>query len=134
MKGLDTNILIRYLVQDDPKQCAAVNRAFEKARYDGETFVISPIVLCEIVWVLEAAYSCTRSEIVHALERVLRTAQFEVLDKDTVWSAWSDYRDGKGDFSDFYLGRQHHVAGAELTLTFDKALKSSKYFCVLQGS
>jgi len=65
------------------------------------------------------------------LERVLLTLQFDVLEKDTVWGAWRDYRDGKADFSDYYLGRRHHQAGADITLSFDKALKNSDYFRVL---
>ena len=131
MKGLDTNVLIRYLVQDDPAQCAVVSRELETASRTSEHFVISPIVLCELVWVLETAYECTKDEVVNTLERVLRTAQFDVLEKDIAWGAWSDYRNGKADFSDYYLGRRHHQAGADVTLSFDKALKTSDFFQVL---
>ena len=131
MIGLDTNVLIRYLVQDDPAQCAVVAHELEQASRNGEEFLLSPIVLCELVWVLETAYECTKTEVVDTLERVLLTLQFDVLEKDTVWGAWRDYRDGKADFSDYYLGRRHHQAGADITLSFDKALKNSDYFRVL---
>jgi predicted nucleic-acid-binding protein len=131
MMGLDTNVLVRYLVQDDEAQCKIVNRELERAVLDGERFVISPIVLCELVWVLETAYSCSKNEVIDILEKVLRTAQFEILEKDAVWGAWDDYRDAKGDFSDYYVGRRHCQAGVDVTLTFDKALKKSAQFRVL---
>lgn len=133
MTGLDTNLLVRYLVQDDPAQFAAVAQEIDRAAQQGERFVIAPIVLCELVWVLESAYACKRAEVTGVLEQILRTAQFEVLEKDMVWGAWEDYRTGKGDFSDYYLGRRHRQAGAEMTLTFDKALSHSPLFKLVMG-
>lgn len=133
MKGLDTNVLVRYLVQDDPKQFAVAKRELESAVQTGERFFISPIVLCELVWVLETAYGCSKGEVVDTLERVLRTAQFDVLEKAVVWGAWEEYKNGKGDFSDYYLGRSHRQSGADITLTFDKALSTSAFFQVLKG-
>lgn len=134
MKGLDTNVLVRYLVQDDPKQFAAAQRELESAAQIGGRFVISPIVLCELVWVLETAYGCSKAEVVDTLERVLRTAQFDVLEKEVAWGAWEDYKSKKGDFSDYYLGKRHRQSGADTTLTFDKALSSSPFFEVLKVS
>ena len=134
MKGLDTNVLVRYLVQDDPKQSATARRELESAAQNGERFILSPIVLCELVWVLESAYDCSKNEVVKTLEQVLRTAQFEVLEKDAVWGAWEEYRKKKGDFSDYYIGRRHRLSGADTTLTFDKALSNAPCFEVLKGS
>ena len=131
MRGLDTNVLVRYLTQDDPIQSATATREIESALNRAESWIISPIVLCELVWVLESAYDCTRGEIAIALERIFRTAQFDILEKDTVWGAWTDYQDGKGDFADYYLGRRHRQEGAETTVTFDKALTASSLFHVL---
>ncbi|NCC49634.1 MAG: PIN domain-containing protein [Spartobacteria bacterium] len=73
VKGLDTNILVRYLVQDHPKQFAAARRELESSAQSGERFVISPFVLCELVWVLETAYDCSKEDVVDTLEQVLRT-------------------------------------------------------------
>ena len=128
MTGLDTNVLVRYLVQDDPAQSAEATRRIEAGADGSESFAIAPIVLCELVWVLETAYGCPRADIAATLENILRTAQFEVLAKDLVWRAWSDYKTGKGDFSDYYLGAKHRQAGAGKTLTFDKALRTSQLF------
>jgi predicted nucleic-acid-binding protein len=133
MTGLDTNVLARYLTQDHPSQSAAAAREIEQAARGGANLVISPIVLCELVWVLESAYDYSRSEVAGALDRILRTAQFEVLEKDLLCPALEDYRRGPGDFADYYLGRRHHHAGAGHTLTFDRHLKSCRYFRVLKA-
>jgi predicted nucleic-acid-binding protein len=131
--GLDTNILVRYLTQDHPSQSAAAAREIEQAARSGTKLMISPVVLCELVWVLESAYGHSRSEVAGTLDRILRTAQFEVLEKDLLWPAVEEYRRGPGDFADYYLGRRHHQAGAEHTLTFDQHLKSSSCFHVLKA-
>ena len=133
MIGLDTNVLVRYLTADHPAQSGAAAREIEQAARGGAKQVISPIVLCELVWVLESAYGNARSEVAGALERILRTAQFEVLEKDLVWPAAEEYRRGPGDFADYYLGRRHRQAGAERTLTFDQHLKNCGYFRVLNS-
>ena len=116
MTGLDTNVLVRYLAQDHPAQSAAAAREIEQAARNGEKLVISPIVLCELVWVLESAYGHSRSEVAGALDRILRTAQFDLLEKDLLWPALEEYRRGPGDFADYYLGRKHGQAGAKKTL------------------
>lgn len=133
MTGLDTNVLARYLTQDHPAQSAAAAREIEGAARSGRKLAISPIVLCELVWVLESAYGRTRGQVAGALDRILRTAQFEVLEKDLLWPALEEYRRGPGDFADYYLGRRHRQAGAERTLTFDRHLSGSRYFQVLKA-
>ncbi|MEI6786847.1 MAG: type II toxin-antitoxin system VapC family toxin [bacterium] len=131
MTGLDTNVLVRYLTHDDPCQAVKASKIVEEALSKGEKLLIHPVVLCELVWVLESAYDYDRSEVAVTLDRILRTAQFTILDKEIVWSAWGDYRSGKGDFSDYLIGRANGRFGAEHTVTFDKALKGSRLFRVL---
>mgnify|MGYP001343427563 CR=1 FL=1 len=131
MKALDTNVLVRYLTGDDPAQAAAAAREIADAGKKGEMLVVQPLVLCELVWVLESAYDVGKKEIVDVLERILRTAQFEIPEKDIVWRSLSDYRGGKGDFSDHLLGRQNESAGASFTVTFDRAMRGNPRFRVL---
>jgi len=131
IKGLDTNVLVRYLTQDDEGQAEAAAKTIEGAAAKGEKMLIQPIILCELVWVLESAYEFPKTDLLRALEGVLRIAQFEIAEKDTVWQALSDYRQGKGDFSDYYLGRANEKAGAAITLTFDKTLRGLPRFQVL---
>lgn len=131
IKGLDTNVLVRYLTQDDEGQAEVAAKTIEGAAAKGEEMLIQPIILCELVWVLESAYDFPKTDLLRALEGILRIAQFEIAEKDTVWQALSDYRQGKGDFSDYYLGRANEKAGAANTLTFDKTLKGLPRFQVL---
>jgi len=131
IKGLDTNVLVRYLTQDDKGQAEVASKTIEGAAAKGEKMLIHPIILCELVWVLESAYDFPKTEIMKALEGILRIAQFEIVEKDTVRQALSDFRQGKADFSDYYLGRANEKAGAGITLTFDKTLKGLPRFQVL---
>ena len=131
MKGLDTNVLLRYLTLDDKEQAALAAREIDAAAAAGERMLIQPLVLCEMVWVLESAYRFGKHEILTILERILMTAQFEIAQKDIVWAALGDYRHGKADFSDYYVGRANEKHGAPLTLTFDKALKGEPRFRLL---
>ena len=133
MTGLDTNVLVRTLVTDTPRQSAAAKRAILEAARSGEKLAIQPVTLCELVWVLESCYRRPRAEITLALEAILRTAQFEIIDKDTVTLAVGDYAKGKGDFADYYIGRANERAGADVTLTFDKSLKSDPRFRLLKA-
>ena len=131
MKGLDTNVLIRYIVRDDERQAAAADREIYACAAANEKMVLQPIVLCELIWVLETAYGYTKLEIIPVLERILRTSQFEIVQRDAAWRALAEYGKNRGDFSDYLLGECNSAAGAAETLTFDKALKGSSRFRVL---
>ena len=131
MKALDTNVLVRYFTQDESKQAAMAAAEIEGTAEKDEKMLIQPLVLCELVWVLETAYGSSKAELLGVLDQIVRTRQFEVADKDTVWHALADFRHGKADFSDYYLGRANERDGASQTLTFDKALKGSPRFRVL---
>ena len=130
MQGLDTNVLVRYLTQDDPEQSALAAAAIEQP---DAVFLIQPIVLCELVWVLDSAYRFSKLEILTALEQILRTAQFEVARKDTVWKSVAGFRRDKGDFADYFIGEANLSDGAVSTLTFDKALRSATGFRLLEA-
>lgn len=131
MIGLDTNILVKYLTQDDPGQSKKANTEIEKGLSAGHMFYIADIVICELVWVLETAYGCDRREIVPVLENILRTKQFRFEDKDLLWQSLADYRNKKGDFADHLIGRAGHKAGCSETLTFDAGLRDNPVFRVL---
>jgi len=131
MKGLDTNVLVRYLTQDDKEQAAIATREIQEAAANGEKLFIQPLVLCELAWVLETAYGFAKPDILKALEAIMRTAQFEIGEKNIVWQALGDFQHGKGDFSDYYLGRAYEKEGSGITLTFDKLLKGNPRFQVL---
>ena len=68
MKGLDTNVLVRYLVQDDPEQGEIAASYIREIKASGETCFINNIVLCELAWVLRSAYKLSRDEIISTLD------------------------------------------------------------------
>jgi predicted nucleic-acid-binding protein len=125
--GLDTNVLLRYLLEDDTAQAARARRELER----DERFLVDPIVLCELVWVLESGYGFSRSDIAAALERIAATAQFEIEDADLVLGALDDFRRSAADFSDCLIGRRNRNAGASETVTFDRSLKGLAGFRLL---
>jgi predicted nucleic-acid-binding protein len=131
MIGLDTNVLVRYLVQDDPVQSRRAERAIAAAAGAGERLFLGIIVLCELVWVLETAYGYAQGEIQGALEQILLTDQFEIEESDDVWLALGDYRTSGADFADALIGRRNLGAGCARTLTFDRSLKPLETFQVL---
>jgi predicted nucleic-acid-binding protein len=131
MIGLDTNILVRYLTQDDPGQSNKAAKEIEKGLAAGEKFFIADIVMCELVWVLESAYGYAPQEIAPVLENILRVKQFQFENKDLLWKSLADYRSKKGDFADHIIGHVGHIAGCRETLTFDTGLKNNPLFRVL---
>ena len=131
MTGLDTNVLIRYLVQDDARQARIASRAIDARARGSEAFFIVHVVMCEVVWVLESAYGYDRHAVGSVLERILRTRQFTFESKDFLWQAFADYKHGKGDFADYLIGHTSRAAGCDLILTFDRALAGESPFELL---
>jgi predicted nucleic-acid-binding protein len=129
--GLDTNVLVRYLTQDDPAQSRKAAQVIESTAAVNGGLFLSNVVLCEAVWVLEDVYGHTPTDVAEILERILRTGQFAFEERAVLWQALDDYQQGKGDFSDYLLGRVAQRAGCSHTLTFDRALKSHRLFKVL---
>lgn len=120
MKGLDTNVLLRYFVADDSSQAVRAAR-FIKNNCTRETpGFINRIVLCELVWVLESAYGYARAEIVRLLEMMLRTAEFTVEDQAAAWAASRHFAAGRCDFADALLALTNERAGCGSTVTFDR--------------
>ncbi len=129
MIGLDTNILVRYLVDDDPEQAAAAAKLIEKRCTEDDPGFVNRIVLCELVWVLESAYGYARATIAATIESLLRTAELEIDAVEAVWPALTTYRTGSADFSDALIGRLNRDAGCGATATFDKgAAKLDDFF------
>lgn len=131
MIGLDTNILARYLTQDDPVQARLVNALMERLVANGERAFIGHVVLCELAWVLAGPYRFDKKTIVSALDRIVSTAQFELDAKDAVALALDEFRAGRADFADYLIGRGQQEAGCGVTVTFDRKLVGCDAFELL---
>ena len=129
MRGLDTNVLVRFLTADEPEQAEAALRLVEIADSTGERLHISTIVLAELVWVLRGGrYARTREEVADALGALLDATVFEIQDRDLVRRAVTVFCAGPADFSDYLIGEHDRRAGCTSTLTFDRRLTGSTGF------
>ncbi len=128
MRGLDTDVLVRYFVRDEPQQAEKASAYIKDAISKGESIFINSIVLCELIWVLESSYGFSKKEITTVLEKILVTKQFELEQKDIMRQGVNDYAQGKGDLADYLIGRINHEYGCTGTATFDRALKGDSHF------
>lgn len=119
MIGLDTNVLVRYVAQDDPKQSPKATILIESLTVD-EPGYVNIVSVVELVWVLSGCYGSTKTEICEVLEVLLRTKEILVDRADIVWKAVRLYKDGKAGFADCLIERSAHDAGCSHTATFDR--------------
>jgi predicted nucleic-acid-binding protein len=125
MIGLDTNVLVRYIMQDDAKQAPKATRLIEWLSPEAPGFV-SQVSVVELVWVLSACYDLSREQIGQALEILLRAKQLVVDQAEQVIRALRAYSTGSADFADCLIERSAAAAGCSHTMTFDvKASKSA---------
>lgn len=120
MIGLDTNVLVRYIMQDDKTQSALATRLLEQLTRETPGFV--PLVaIVELAWVLSGSYGLDRRQIAAALEALLRTKELVVERAETVWRALRIFASSNADFADTLIERAAAAAGCERTMTFDRA-------------
>lgn len=121
MIGLDTNILVRYLVQDDPFQARLANQLIEQVVALGKKIWICQITLCETVWVLKKCYDISKEKIRHILLELLLTPQIKIENEEALWLALKDFEAISGvGIADCLIGRLNAQHGCEVTYTFDK--------------
>jgi predicted nucleic-acid-binding protein len=128
LKGLDTNVLVRYLTKDDLPQWHIADRLINDIVAASETCLINNIVLCELVWVLKSAYKLSREEITGILEKILQGSAFDFEDRKAALWAVQQMKAGNADFADYLIGKINQQAGCTETVTFDAKLKSSDGF------
>ena len=131
MIGLDTNVLIRYLVQDDIRQSKTATSFIEKRCTEEQPCCVGHITLCELAWVLESNYDQTREQIADIIEQLLQIKQLEMIDSDVVWKALADYRASNADFPDHLMARVNEYHGCDHTVTFDRKAGKQPAFKVL---
>lgn len=117
MIGLDTNVLVRYVVQDDDEQSLRATRLIESLDDERPGFV-SLVVLVELHWVLRRAYGVTAADSAAVVRALLDSEEVGVAESDTVRRALSRVPDGE-DLVDALIGALGEDAGCEYTVTFD---------------
>lgn len=118
MIGLDTNVLVRYIMQDDPQQSPKANRLIESLSADQPGYI--PMVsVVELYWVLTSCYGLTRPQVGQALDLILRSKQLVVERADQVMRALRVFGQGQADLADCLIERAASGAGCTDTMTFD---------------
>ncbi|NVZ50073.1 type II toxin-antitoxin system VapC family toxin [Pseudomonas sp. B6002] len=118
MIGLDTNVLVRYVTQDDPVQSPKASELIESLTTLSPGFV-SLVSVVELVWVLQSCYQSTKSDVVAVLETLLRTRELTIEHAEIIWQALRRFSANKADFADCLIERCAHSAGCKYTATFD---------------
>jgi predicted nucleic-acid-binding protein len=117
--GLDTNVLARYIMQDDAKQSPLANKLVESLTVDAPGF-IALVSVVELVWVLSSAYQLDRPQLAAVLEGLTRTKELIVERAEIIWQAVRVFRGTSADFADCLIERSAMSAGCDRTMTFDR--------------
>lgn len=119
MIGLDTNVIVRYIMQDDPQQSAAAARAVERLTLD-EPGYLTLVTIVELGWVLSSCYHLSHAQTGDALDALLRTKEIIVERADLVMKAVRTHRQGKAGLADCLIALLSTDAGCTHTITFDR--------------
>jgi predicted nucleic-acid-binding protein len=124
MLGIDTNVLIRYLVRDDQPQYEKARRLINREVSVGEPVLVSLLVLLETEWVLRSRYELAKSDIVVAFSALLDAAELAFEDEPSIEHAIYSWKDSAAEFADCLIEARNRRLGCRATATFDgKALK-----------
>jgi predicted nucleic-acid-binding protein len=128
MIGLDTNVLVRYLVRDDPAQTARADRLIESRCTPEHPGRIAIVTLCELYWVLRRGYGYRQSDILRVVRGLLSAADLDLENPALVWSALQTCERGKAGFADYVIAQSNALAGAKPTFTFDATAATDPWF------
>lgn len=120
MIGIDTNVLVRYLAQDDPVQSAIATELIERRLGVHDPGFISVVAMTETARVLARAYGLEDKAVAAAIERVLQADGLVVENEQEVFTSMIALKEGRGSFSDALIGALGASAGCSSTVTFDR--------------
>ena len=119
MIGLDTNVLVRFLVKDDQAQFERAQKLIKREASEGEAVSISLVVLLETERVLRSRYALGKNEIAGALSGLLDSTEVRVEDEGTVERALFVWKDSAAEFADCLIGERYRELGCRATASFD---------------
>lgn len=119
MPGVDTNVLVRWIVDDDPRQAERVQKLFEEVSDLRSPLFVPSTVMLELEWVLRSRYKFEKSAVLGAFNALLETQELEIQDEPALERALSLYRQSSADFADCMHAGQCGSAGRVPMFTFD---------------
>lgn len=132
MIALDTNVLVRYIVQDDAVQASAATRLIESECTAEEPGMVATIVLCELAWVLGRGYGYSRAQMADVVRGILAAEELRVEAPELTWRALRLYQSGSADLADYLIGAGNRERGASATWTFDREAAKCDLFALLR--
>ena len=131
MLGVDTNVLVRYLVRDDQLQFEKAQRLINREVRRGEPVLVSLLVLLETEWILRSRYALAKAEIFAAISALLDATDLAFEDEPCVEQAIYSWNNSAADFADCLIAARNRRLGCRATATFDrKALKLAGFISV----
>lgn len=126
MIGLDTDILVRYIVRDDKKQTAVATSLIEKECTEEAPGFVSLLVLAELFWVLSRGYGYGKPVLISVFTKLLSAVELRVETSGDVWTALRLYREGPAELADYLIALRGRANGCEtIVATFDKKAAQS---------
>lgn len=125
MKGIDTNILIRFLIGDDELQAKKVYKIFKKAESEKNELFVPLLVMLELIWVLESVYEIPRTDILEVISELILMPILKFEHQSALQRFTHAAQGNKYDLSDLLISHSAKAQGCETVITFDK--KASKF-------
>ena len=119
MLGIDTNVLVRFLVRDDETQFEKARRLIKREVGAEEDVFVSLLVLMEAEWVLRSRYGLQKTEIMEAISGLLDAAEVRFEDEPAIEETLFTWKDSAADFADCLIGAHNRRLGCRATATFD---------------
>ena len=119
MLGLDTNVLVRFLVADDQRQFEKARRLIRQEADSGNPVLISQLVLLECEWVLRSRYGLAKEDILGAFSGLLDATDVRVEDEARVEEALFAWKESGAEFADCLIGARYRQLGCHAAVTFD---------------
>ena len=122
--GLDTNVLVRYLLEDDKQQASVAQQHIQQAVAEGHPVLISLITLLETEWVLRSYGQCDKATVIQIFQTLLELRDVEIEQEESLEQALHYYKNSKADFADCLMLSRYQRSGCSAMLTFDKTASS----------
>ena len=134
MIGIDTNVLVRLIVADEPRQAAVARNFIRERCSSADPGFVSNVVLAEIAWILATGYGYSRLQIADTIDQIMETVQLQVESSTDIAAALVEYRAGPADFANCLIGQTNRTADCSHTVTFDRKAAKLDTFKLLKSS
>lgn len=119
MLGIDTNVLVRFLVRDDEVQFDKARKLIRREVAAGRRVLVNQLVLMEVEWVLRSRYAVPKNQIIAAISGLLDSTDVQFEDEPATEEALFIWKDATADFADCLIGTKNRRLGCRATASFD---------------